>query len=536
MDNIRTPYIRTPHIGTPSIKAQSVGASLVTGTSKDVIATPVITLTGNSVTITCDTTGATIYYTLDGSTPTSSSTQYSAAFTLDSSCTIKAIAIKGGKSSAVAEESYVKPVTYLTKWKIVGNSEVHGTEIWSCGEYSEVDGKYHILVQPLGGSIADIALDEPLRKVNDVADTIEFPVVLEAFCNTDGSQILTTLPDDTILHIKQFVKNGDFSDGSTDWTIVNSDNISCDFTQGKAIIQHKVQGRGYRYGIRQDIRSNIVIGNAYYWKYDAVPCKNIQLGADFSDRSTAIVSCIGNTNNIVSNIDVPESLNQFFFGYPKTEDYEVGNTTEVDNVVSFDLDVMFADCPSLKPITASDFEALFTNINYVAYSDTVIDVIVKDGKLYKYVETEGKASVTRNIAIAWWKNMGITYQSIYNEKVSDYERFFTTSLNGVIGNITGLNTSICLSANYEQHNTPVSLSYVKDRCMCVYNENVYIRDIDCHSKAEFEAKNANNYFFYVLATPTTELVNAPQIAEADSYTCEISQGAKTVSWSSFEIE
>ena len=64
---------------------------------------------------------------------------------------------------------------YLTQWKIVGNSEVHGNEIWSCGEYNPTDGKYHILVQPLGGSIADIALDAPLRKVEEVADTIEFP-------------------------------------------------------------------------------------------------------------------------------------------------------------------------------------------------------------------------------------------------------------------------------------------------------------------------------------------------------------------------
>ena len=152
---------------------------------KVVVSTPVITLTGNSVTITCDTTGATIYYTLDGSTPTSSSTQYSAAFTLDSSCTIKAIAIKGGKSSAVAEESYVKPVTYLTQWVIVGNSEVHGQEIWSCGEYNATDGKWHILVQPLGGSIADIALTEPLRKVDDEADTIEFP------SNAEGKALVT---------------------------------------------------------------------------------------------------------------------------------------------------------------------------------------------------------------------------------------------------------------------------------------------------------------------------------------------------------
>lgn len=81
------------------------------------------------------------------------------------------------------EEDYcsnavLRPVvqpTYLTGWQIKGNSEVHGNEIWSCGEYNATDGKYHILVRPQGGSIVDIALDEPLRKVNDVADTIEFP-------------------------------------------------------------------------------------------------------------------------------------------------------------------------------------------------------------------------------------------------------------------------------------------------------------------------------------------------------------------------
>ena len=77
------------------------------------------------------------------------------------------------------------PITYLTNWKIVGNSEVHGNEIWSCGEYNATDGKWHILVQPQGGSIADIALTEPLRKVNDVADTIEFP------SNTDGKALVT---------------------------------------------------------------------------------------------------------------------------------------------------------------------------------------------------------------------------------------------------------------------------------------------------------------------------------------------------------
>ena len=77
------------------------------------------------------------------------------------------------------------PIAYLTQWQIVGNSEVHGQEIWSCGEYNATDGKYHILVQPQGGHIADIALTEPLRKVDAVADTIEFP------SNVEGKALVT---------------------------------------------------------------------------------------------------------------------------------------------------------------------------------------------------------------------------------------------------------------------------------------------------------------------------------------------------------
>ena len=38
---------------------------------------------------------------------------------------------------------------------------------------------------------------------------------------------------------------------------------------------------------------------------------------------------------------------------------------------------------------------------------------------------------------------------------------------------------------------------------------------------------------YKLVTPTTETIQAPQIAEAESYSMVISQGGKAVEWSSF---
>ena len=50
--------------------------------------------------------------------------------------------------------------------------EAAPTEIWSCGELGN-DDKYHIIVNN-GVSNFDITLDEPLRKYNNAADSIEY--------------------------------------------------------------------------------------------------------------------------------------------------------------------------------------------------------------------------------------------------------------------------------------------------------------------------------------------------------------------------
>ena len=61
------------------------------------------------VTITCATTGASIYYTIDGATPTANSTSYSAPFTLTESATVKAIAYDANNNaSSVATMAFEK--------------------------------------------------------------------------------------------------------------------------------------------------------------------------------------------------------------------------------------------------------------------------------------------------------------------------------------------------------------------------------------------------------------------------------------------
>ena len=68
--------------------------------------TPYIDITSETVTITVE-DNSDIYYTLDGTDPTASSTKYSKAFKLDRNCTVKAIAIASDKiNSSVNEMTY----------------------------------------------------------------------------------------------------------------------------------------------------------------------------------------------------------------------------------------------------------------------------------------------------------------------------------------------------------------------------------------------------------------------------------------------
>ena len=59
-----------------------------------------------TVTISCETAGATIYYTLDGTTPTTSSTRYTQPLTISETTTVKAIAVSDGEESATATAKY----------------------------------------------------------------------------------------------------------------------------------------------------------------------------------------------------------------------------------------------------------------------------------------------------------------------------------------------------------------------------------------------------------------------------------------------
>lgn len=82
------------------------GDSGNSGSDPVTVANPVISIIEGNVTITCETTGATIYYTTDGNAPTTSSTAYTKAFTVVDGTIVKAAAVKDGVFSSIVSKTY----------------------------------------------------------------------------------------------------------------------------------------------------------------------------------------------------------------------------------------------------------------------------------------------------------------------------------------------------------------------------------------------------------------------------------------------
>lgn len=85
--------------------------------------------------------GATIYYTTDGTTPTESSVTYSSAIAISSTTTIKAIAVNGGKSSAVASATYtIDSPTQLVMSTVSCTAQTHRSLTFAWDEVSNATG------------------------------------------------------------------------------------------------------------------------------------------------------------------------------------------------------------------------------------------------------------------------------------------------------------------------------------------------------------------------------------------------------------
>ena len=111
-----------------------------TFTKAEPAAAPVIdpnggTFTGEQmVTITCETEGARIYYTTDGSDPTADSTLYTGAFTLTASATVKAVAVKDGcPASEIVTATFTKSKPAIVFDDVAKDAWYYDAVQWAVG-------------------------------------------------------------------------------------------------------------------------------------------------------------------------------------------------------------------------------------------------------------------------------------------------------------------------------------------------------------------------------------------------------------------
>ena len=110
-------YVQVYYDGTSAVR--TIDDISLTTVTPGTVATPTISgatpfSTATTVTLDCTTDDASIYYTTDGTDPTSSSALYENPFELSASATVKAIAIKGSSSSSIASKEFTKVTSYTT--------------------------------------------------------------------------------------------------------------------------------------------------------------------------------------------------------------------------------------------------------------------------------------------------------------------------------------------------------------------------------------------------------------------------------------
>ncbi|MFI3297779.1 MAG: chitobiase/beta-hexosaminidase C-terminal domain-containing protein [bacterium] len=122
-----------------SSSSNQIGIASFTFTTKDAldaptVATPTFSVEScditeaTPVTINCATEGATIYYTLDETTPTAESAKYTGAISITATTTVKAIAVKDGESSYTATATY-RFLTPMTIAEFIAEADTDNNNI-----------------------------------------------------------------------------------------------------------------------------------------------------------------------------------------------------------------------------------------------------------------------------------------------------------------------------------------------------------------------------------------------------------------------
>ena len=212
------------------------------------VATPTFSIVGGTfsseqtVSINCATTGATIYYTLDGSTPTTSSNVYTSALTISTTTTLKAFAVKSGMA-----DSEIQSANYF-----IVTVEHAGTQ---ADPYSVADARNAI---DLGTGVNNVyatgIVSEITTEYNSQFSNISFNIVDEEGDETflqayrcGGDDAINVVVGDIVVVSGNLIKYGqtyEFTSGCQIVSlqhpvlvdpVINAENVNltCDATSGE---------------------------------------------------------------------------------------------------------------------------------------------------------------------------------------------------------------------------------------------------------------------------------------------------------------
>ena len=330
------------------------------------------------ITINCATSGATIYYTTDGTTPTTSSIPYAEPCYLTSTggnVTVKAIAVKDGLDDSEVATSYYlftnpNPPTFNPASGTVHNDAFNVT---ISSEYE--DAVIYYMLDPASAPTA--------AQMSESGTLYENPVKVSG----EGSHTIYAMVVRN--GIKSNVVNASYTIASSEQPTVDGDYVkvtkSEDLTDGEYLIVYEMEGESRKYGylFNGALSKLDVTGNTYAGEDDL----GVNIYVDTNNNNTIVRN--DDIDAAIFTIDVKagtiKSASGYYIGQTSDANGLISSTTTTyENSISIDNDgnaVIISSGAHLR------FNADPTQIRFRYYkSSSITNNYIEPIALYKKIE------------------------------------------------------------------------------------------------------------------------------------------------------